>query len=269
MKPFLKWAGNKYAILDRVQEVLPAGNRLVEPFAGSGAVFLNTDYAQALLADSNADLISLYKLLQLQGDEFIAYCRTFFTGEHNHAERYYALREEFNRTQDRRRKAALFLYLNRHGYNGLCRYNAKGGFNVPFGRYAKPYFPEKEMKAFHRKAAHAEFRVADFREVVRDARAGDVVYCDPPYVPLSSTANFTSYHTGGFGSREQNDLARMAELLSARGIPVLISNHDTDVTLVAYRHASSLVKLNVRRMISCNASNRKKAKELLALFKAA
>ncbi len=268
MKPFLKWAGNKYAIIERIKRLLPESPRLIEPFAGSAAVFLGTDYPSALLADSNADLIHLYQLLQKEGDAFIAYASELFTLENNREDNYYTLRSEFNSTDDICRKSALFLYLNRHGYNGLCRYNAKGGFNVPFGRYGKPYFPRKEMVEFSAKAKHAEFRVADFRSVMMEARAGDVVYCDPPYVPLSRTANFTSYGTGKFGEAEQAALAILAESLAARGVTVVISNHDTEFTVQAYRNAA-LKRFDVQRNISCNGQNRGKAKELLALFTAA
>lgn len=235
MKPFLKWAGNKLVIVERIRKLLPEGGRLVEPFVGSAAVFLNTDYPHALLADSNPDLIDLYQLLQKEGEVFIRLCARLFTPENNSAEAYYALREEFNRTRNKRRKAALFLYLNRHGYNGLCRYNASGEFNVPQGRYKKPYFPADEMRVFHAKAQNARFMVADFREVMRQANPGDVVYCDPPYMPLSPTANFTSYNARGFGEEEQQMLARLAEELSARGVPVVISNHDTTFTSQAKR----------------------------------
>jgi len=135
MRPFLKWAGNKYQILHRIQQHLPAGKRLVEPFVGSGALFLNSDYERYLLADSNLDLINLYNLLKKEGPNFIEYCQGLFVDKHNNPDIYYQYRLEFNTTNDVRRKSALFIYLNRHGYNGLCRYNSKGGFNVPFGLY--------------------------------------------------------------------------------------------------------------------------------------
>jgi DNA adenine methylase len=268
MKPFLKWAGNKYALIERIRPLLPAGKRLIEPFTGSAAVFLSTDYASAILTDRNEDLISLYQILQKEGDRFIADAQKLFTAGNNSEDVYYAFRQEFNSTGNKRRKAALFLYFNRHGYNGLCRYNAKGGFNVPFGRYTKPYFPAKEMQEFYLRSQCAEFKVADFRETMLQAKAGDVVYCDPPYVPLSRTANFTSYAATGFGEAEQKALAGLAETLAARGVTVVISNHDTDYTAGAYHHAS-LLRFQVQRNISCNGHNRTKAKELLALFKAA
>lgn len=265
MKPFLKWAGNKYPIIDRIRRILPSGGRLIEPFAGSAAVFLNTGYASALLSDANADLISLYRYLQAEGDGFIAYCETFFTPENNTPEAYYAFRSEFNTTGDQRKKAALFLYFNRHGYNGLCRYNNSGLFNVPFGRYGRPYFPKAEMRFFAEKAETAVFACGDFAAAMRQAKPGDVVYCDPPYVPLSATANFTGYSGGGFGLNEQAQLAELAEELSGRRIPVVISNHDTPFTKAAYRSAK-IYPFEVQRYISCRGDNRNKAGEVLALF---
>ncbi|RIK38186.1 MAG: DNA adenine methylase [Chloroflexi bacterium] len=265
MKPFLKWAGNKFQIVERIKAVLPPGKRLIEPFVGSGAVFLNTDYPLYLLADANADLINLYQQLQAGGQEFIDYCRTFFVADNNQAERYYELRHQFNGTRDPVEKAALFVYLNKHCYNGLCRYNAKGGFNVPFGRYMKPYFPEKEMYNFYVKSAQATFVSADFASMMRSATSGDIIYCDPPYVPLSQTAKFTSYSPQKFAIEEQKQLARLAAELANRGVPVVISNHYTDSTSQWYRDAA-VVTLEVQRYISRNGSNRVKVAEILAKF---
>lgn len=265
MRPFLKWAGGKYRLIERIKTVLPEGRRLVEPFIGSGAVFLNTSYPAYLLADSNRDLIVLYTILQQDGPSFIDDCRAFFTAANNTADRYYALRTTFNTTHDPRLKAALFLYLNRHGYNGLCRYNRKGGFNVPFGSYKKPYFPEREMRFFHAQAQTAVFQHADFAEIMQSARPGDVVYCDPPYAPLSSTANFTSYSHNRFGNAEQHRLAGLAAELAARGVPVIISNHDTPFTQTVYADAET-VTFDVRRFISRDGSRREAVPELLAVF---
>ena len=134
VRPFLKWAGNKYRIVERVKACLPTGKRLIEPFVGSGAVFLNTGYPRYLLADSNKDLIDLYQHLKKDGPTFIEECRRLFRRANNTAEAYYRLRAEFNACTDTRRRAVLFVYLNRHGYNGLCRYNASG--RTPFPRRA-------------------------------------------------------------------------------------------------------------------------------------
>lgn len=265
MKPFLKWAGNKFRIIDQICAVLQPGNRLIEPFVGSGAVFLNTDYRDYLLADANRDLINLFEHVQREGGDFIRYAEKWFRPKYNQPNAYYELRDRFNKTRSKRFKAALFLYLNKHGYNGLCRYNQQGGFNVPFGRYKQPYFPAAEMRYFHEKARRARFAVADFRDTMAAAQPGDVIYCDPPYVPLSATANFTAYSTGGFDAGEQEELARLAQQSAERSIPVVISNHNTPFTQRVYA-AADLIEFSVQRYISCDGANRGKAAELLAVF---
>lgn len=266
VRPFLKWAGNKYRILDHIRRRLPSGQRLVEPFAGSGALFLNTAFPRYLLSDTNPDLINLYTILQREGDAFIRRCAPYFSGKYNHSERYYELRERFNQSRSLRQRAILFVYLNRHGYNGLCRYNRKGGFNVPFGRYRRPYFPAREMQAFHARSQNAEFRIASFEETLQQCRPGDVVYCDPPYVPLTASANFTDYSAGGFDLEQQRQLAVLAEQAAGRGIPVLISNHCTPFTKQAYRKARHRDTFQVQRYISCKGQQRQSAGEILALF---
>ena len=269
-KPFLKWPGGKFRIIGRIQTHLVKGKRLVEPFVGSGAVFLNADYDEYLLADTNPDLINLYQILKKEGQSFIDDCRPYFCETNNDAEIYYEYRALFNETNDVRLKSILFIYLNRHCYNGLCRYNSKNEFNSPFGRYKKPYFPEDEMLAFHNAAQRAEFIHANFEDTMKIVKKGDVVYCDPPYAPLSKTAYFTDYFAGGFDWQEQISLANWAEKLSKKGIPVIISNHDTSNTRKLYKEVGALTKgFKVRRNISCNAANRNKIGEILAVFNAA
>ncbi len=265
VRPFLKWAGGKARLAPQIRSQLTSGSRLIEPFAGSVALWLATDYPNALLADINADLIALYQTLQREGPEFIAYCQTFFTEETNTSDVYYGFRNQFNTTQCLREKAALFLYLNRHGYNGLCRYNGSGQYNVPFGRYRRPYFPEMEMHMFWEKSQHATFLVEDFRTVLAHAQLGDVVYCDPPYLPLSATANFTDYAASGFSLQDHDDLAREAERLGSEGIPVVISNHATPWTRDRYHHASQTI-LSVPRSISRDGSRRQAVDEIIAVF---
>lgn len=265
MKPFLKWAGGKYKIIEKITRALPAGKRLIEPFAGSGAVFLNTSYAEYLIADSNPDLITVFQLLQTEGQAFIEYAKQLFIIENNQEVRFYQFREEFNQTTDRWRKAALFIYLNRYCFNGLCRYNSKGKFNVPFGRYKHPIYPEAALSLFAQKAPQAVFQQMDFIETLQQAQCGDVVYCDPPYVPLNATANFTSYTQTNFSLSDQQNLAERALELRAQGISVIISNHNTEFTREIYA-AAKLEFFEVQRFISRDANNRHKAGELLALF---
>lgn len=266
MRPFLKWAGGKYRLIERIKAKLPVGNRLLEPFAGSCALSLNTGYTQFWLNDINADLVNLYQVLQREGPAFIHFCSKYFTQEYNTADKYYQLREQFNRESDIYHKSALFVYLNRHGYNGLSRYNSKGAFNVPFGKYSKPYFPDTEMNYFYTKFENAQFTCLDFEAMLEQAHSGDLVYCDPPYEPLNETSNFTSYSAEGFGQPEQKRLAEAALRTAARGIPVLISNHHTEFTKEIYQKASKIETFPVRRFISCNGANRNSVFEILATF---
>ncbi len=267
LKPFLKWPGGKYRLVERIRAALGPGLRLIEPFAGSGAVFLNSPYERFIVADSNLDLIDLYSRLVEEGDALIDASHELFRPENNVAERFYALREEFNLTPHSRRRAALFIYLNRHCYNGLCRYNASGGFNTPFGRYRRLLLPEREMRGFIAKAKNARFMHAGFDETMALARRGDVVYCDPPYMPLSRTAHFTDYHSGGFGWEDQERLAQLAQQQAQRGIHVVVSNHDTEAMRKLYTDLGArLESFQVRRYISCIAKRRNRVGELLAIF---
>jgi len=266
-KPFLKWAGGKYRCINHVLDALPSATRLVEPFTGSGAVFLNAPHTHYLLGEINADLVALFEHVKHKGDAFIDYCERFFCDINNQEEQYYKFRIQFNQTAiGTELRAALFLYLNRHGYNGLCRYNLSGGYNVPFGRYKKPYFPKQELMFFHQKSQQAIFSQADFQQTFLKTKPGDIVYCDPPYVPLSKTSQFTAYTRQKFGEKEQVALAEIAMHTAKRGIPVIISNHDTPFTRDLYSTAD-ITSFPVRRNISCKGSRRLKVRELIAVFK--
>ena len=265
MKPFLKWAGNKIHIIERVREKIGSGQRLVEPFLGSGAVFLNSDFESYLLSDTNPDLINLYLTLQKQGKEFVDYCESLFCPEYNQEDKFYELREMFNNQPDPVLKSAILVYLNRHCYNGLIRYNLKGGFNTPFGRYQNPYFPRTEMLYFFEKSQRAQFFCQDFETSMLNAKRGDVIYCDPPYSPISKTANFTSYSAKPFGPLEQMRLVKVAWLAAKHGSRVVISNHSTEFTEDAYQ-GMSVNQFEVQRTISCKAKGRNKVLELIAVM---
>lgn len=265
-KPFLKWAGNKFHCLEFILKSLPSGKRLIEPFTGSGAVFMNSSYASYLLAERNLDLVTLYNHLRQEGSAFIDYCEQYFISLNNSPEQYYRLREQFNQTQPSRERAALFLYLNRHGYNGLCRFNLKGFYNVPFGRYRRPYFPRQEMMLFHQRSQPVKFIHADFRETFALAEKGDIIYCDPPYVPLSASASFSSYIDKRFSEQDQIELAELAIASANQGVTVVISNHDTAFTRHHYRD-SDIISFPVKRMISCKAHQRLPVQELVAVFR--
>ena len=266
-RAFLKWAGGKYGLVEDIAALLPDADRLVEPFVGAGSVFLNTDYDHYLLNDLNKDLVNLYQLLKDDHQSYIDVAAELFCDSSNTKDSYYGFRQEFNDSDDPFTRSVLFLYLNRHGYNGLCRYNLKGGYNVPFGSYKRPYFPRAEMEFFAEKAQRATFTCESFEKSFERANGSDVIYCDPPYAPLSPTASFTSYAGPGFNKPHQESLARCAETAAfEQDIPVLISNHDLPLTRDLYEHAELTVK-KVKRTISQKAGKRVRVDELLALYR--
>lgn len=259
MQPFLKWAGNKSAVMSALHEALPAGYRLVEPFAGSCAVMLATSYPEYLIADINPDLINLYRQLKHSPEAVISCARQLF--DKRTEQDFYRVRDEFNSARERHDlvQAARFLYLNRHGFRGLCRYNRRDEFNVPFGHYKRPYFPEAEMRAFSIKAQKAAIRCASYEETLTYLRPGDVLYCDPPY-----DGTFTDYHTAGFNERDQALLARRLTALCGT-YPIIVSGSYTARTLSLYSRFT-VQQLTVRRSVGCGISDAtRSAKEMLAI----
>lgn len=264
-RPFLKWAGNKVHILQHLLPHLAGGPRLIEPFVGSGAVFLNAPHRRFLLSDANSDVIGLYRMLQTQPQRLRSEVEALFVPENNQSEEFYRLRADFNATRDDLRRAALFVYLNRHCFNGLCRYNSKGAFNTPFGRYREPAPPLAAMEQFAEKLASVELTCGDFEVAMDSADPGDVIYCDPPYVPLSETANFTAYKGGGFSGEDQERLALAARRASSRGVKVVLSNHDTPWVRELYTGAH-ISELEAPRFISRDVSTRRPVREVIAVF---
>ena len=265
-RAFLKWAGGKYSLSEQIVSLLPDAEKLVEPFVGAGSVFLNSDFERYHLNDINPDLINLYKILKRRPRQFIQDTQQLFVPTNNNEDAYYALRERFNNSDNVYERAVIFLYLNRHGYNGLCRYNRAGGFNVPFGRYVKPYYPEHELTVFAEKAKRATFTCLPFNQIFKRVRQGAVIYCDPPYVPINTTAMFTDYSSKGFSLDQQVELAKLAKHTAHdRHIPVLLSNHDVAFTRDIYQHAE-ITSLKVKRSISQNGANRVAVDELFALY---
>ncbi len=272
IRPFLKWPGGKYRLVPTLQHHLPASRFLVEPFVGAGALFLNASHPEIIVNDINPDLINLFRLLQTSSSTFIKEAQKLFVTKNNRKAVYYRLRQRFNQSESAWERALLFLYLNRHGYNGLCRYNAKGGYNVPFGDYRQPYFPDKEISQFHQRAQNVTFHCQDYADFLNSflslpkrTLAQTTFYCDPPYAPLSETSNFTGYAASRFTLEDQEQLADFAVALAKRGATVLISNHNTPFTREIYRQAKCVL-IEVRRSISCNVKARNKVSELIACF---
>ncbi|EIV2809511.1 Dam family site-specific DNA-(adenine-N6)-methyltransferase [Salmonella enterica] len=265
-RPFLKWAGGKYSLLPELDRLIPAGKRLIEPFVGGGSVFLNSDkHERFLLADINADLINLYQMLAVVPDSVIAEAMKAFR-HLNDVENYTVIREAFNAQKlNATERAAAFLYLNRHCFNGLMRYNLDGFFNVGWGKYKAPYFPEKELMAFRKKSSACVFMNAGFERTLRLAGDGDVVYCDPPYEPMPGTAGFTSYASGGFSWDSQVALAESCVAAHQRGAKVFISNSTAPRVIELYeQHGFTLYRVNARRSISSKGSTRETANDIVA-----
>ena len=269
-RPFLKWAGGKYRLTDDINKTFPKNKQcLIEPFVGAGAVFLNSHFERYIFADINPDLIHLFNIVKDDVERYITACKPIFFAENaNSAAYYYEKRRQFNHSTDPFERSVLFLYLNRFGFNGLCRYNSKNEFNVPFGAYKNHYFPEDELRYFAHKAQHAQFICADFQQTFTLADKHCVIYCDPPYAPLPQDSNFTGYAGNNFGLNEPKALAECALLAQKeRQICVVISNHDTQFTREIYKGAK-FKRIKVQRSISQSAERRVKVKELIAVFRA-
>jgi DNA adenine methylase len=262
-KAFLKWAGGKTQSLQMISEA--AGfftGRFIEPFVGSAVVSLNVSAESYILGDYNKDLINVYNFLK-EDVSFIEDLKVYFVVENNDVDMFYKLRARFNEASSLKERALLFIYLNRHCFNGLCRFNKSGGFNVPFGKYKSIYFPEKELINAKNLLNKSEIYYQSFEDTFKLAKNDDAVYCDPPYVPLSETASFTDYSVGGFSEEQQVQLAKLAEEAPCR---VLISNHDTEFTRDIYSKANEIRTRKVSRFISAKASSRKPVYELLAIY---
>ncbi len=274
-KTILKWPGSKVRIMDQLLPHLPAGRRLVEPFAGSCAVMMNTDYAAYLIADINADLINFYWFVVNFPDYVISEGERLF--KRNHAEFYYFIREHFNNCEKRLNfdfynaghgwQAFWFLYLNRHCFNGLCRYNAAGKFNSPFGHYKKPYFPTAEIHAFVFKAGAADVSLLnlEWQDTLSLVDYDDVIYCDPPY--LTKNGAFVQYHQSVFTLAEHEALAVDLYTLNAHlGVPVTISN-SIDAKELYADLGFTIHELDAPRSIAANG-NRQTAREIIAVLEA-
>lgn len=264
---FLKWPGNKTGLLPHILPKLPGGRRLVEPFVGSAAVTLASHgYKQYVLTDLNCHLINLYDVILDRGEEFIREARSYFRPHYNTEDAYYSFRRSFNEARlSELERACLFLYFNKHGWHGLCRFNAKGEFNVPYGHYDSAYFPEDELRKLIERRDQIFVNCQDFEYTLATCGAGDVVYCDPPYVPLTKTASFTAYTAGGFGHADQVRLVQFAQQAAERGAYVVISNHNTPLTQELYASAT-IHELRVRRQMAQKSEHRVDAPELLAVY---
>lgn len=253
LNPPLKWAGGKrwqLAYLRRYWEA-EKQRRLVEPFCGGLAVVLGLQPSRALLNDVNPHLINFYSWLK-RGLQISIEMRYDAAEFYQHRARFNELLR--NHKSGTREAASLFYYLNRTAYNGLCRFNRSGEFNVPFGRYSRVNY-RRDFRAYKSLLANWDFSNRGFDEI--EIRSDDFIYADPPY-----DVEFTQYSKDGFGWDEQE---RAAEWLARHPGPVVLSNQATPRIMRLYRKLGyKLIKLNAPRRISCTG-DRSDAKEVLAL----
>jgi DNA adenine methylase len=263
--PVIKWVGGKTKLLPELIARMPARfERYFEPFAGGAAMFFRVAPARAVLADSNHDLIGLYTCLTRDVAGVIKKLEHHRTA-HSEAH-YYTTRTRWNdrelawTTADR---AATFIYLNKTCFNGLWRVNRAGLFNVPIGRYADPPICVPDaLRAASRVLSRATLRCGDYQDVVKDAKRGDFLYFDPPYDPVTPTANFTSYTAGAFGADQQRELADTARKLVARGCQVMLSNSDTPFIRSLYQDFR-VDRVKCSRAINSNAAKRGDVDEVI------
>ena len=285
-RPLLKWAGGKRQLLPHLRRFYPpAFNRYLEPFFGSGAVFFDLHAAGRLrdhdvvLIDSNADLIGCYETVRSNpGEVAAALDRLAAAHASGGATQYYAVRDgQFNPARNRLRDgdgriaytpelAAMLIYLNRTGFNGLFRLNARGEFNVPAGRYERPNIADREKLARVADALSAprlQLLWGSFESVLAIAAPGDFVYFDPPYAPLSRTASFTAYTARRFDAQDQRRLQQIVLALAGRGCSVLLSNSTADEITALYAcnadaRAAGLraIRVPARRVSNSNAAQR-------------
>ncbi|HCO4276087.1 TPA: Dam family site-specific DNA-(adenine-N6)-methyltransferase [Escherichia coli] len=266
-RSIFKWAGGKFGVLEQIFRYLPEGKRLIEPFVGGGAVFMNAGYQENLLNDVNADLINFYKTLQREAHSLITLAHRFFQ-DYNTQGGYLAVRNAFNKqVYDDLHRAAAFLFLNRHCFNGLTRYNQAGEFNVGYGKYKTPYFPLQEMEAFLGAEGRSEFVCGDFAAVIEAAGEGDVIFCDPPYEPLPNTEGFTNYSGHDFKFEEQKRLVSLLTDAHRRGAKVLITNSGAPNIRELYQDSGFRVEpLFARRSVSCKGDTRGVAHDVIAIL---
>lgn len=264
-RPIIKWAGGKQSLLaELARRAPPTFGRYFEPFAGGAAMFFHLAPQDAVLSDTNADLVNLYQVLATDVEAVI---RRLYRHRARHGKRhYYQIRERWNDRSYRwspAARAAAFVYLNRTCFNGLYRVNRDGKFNVPIGRQVDPKICSPiELRAAGTALAGASIRCSSYQAAVASATAGDFVYFDPPYDPISATASFTAYQAGGFSRDDQRQLADLARELVRRGCHVMLSNHDTRFVRSLYK-GFRISRVLCRRSISAKVAKRAPVAELV------
>ena len=254
-KPILKWAGGKTQMLgDLLPKVPKSYGRYIEPFFGGGAMFFALQPENAIIADSNPELINMYRQVATNVDEVICYLKKY----ENTSEMFYAVREQDWMCLPKAEAAARTIFLNRTCFNGLYRVNKQGKFNVPYGKYVNPKICDEDgLKAASKALKKAEILCGDYLLVLEHyAQAGDFVFLDPPYLPISEYADFKRYTKEQFYEEDHVELAKMIMRLQERGCHVVLTNSNHPLVHELYAPFTIDV-IQTKRHISCNGSTRK------------
>ena len=268
--PFVKWAGGKTQLLEVIESHLPETfNRYFEPFVGGGALLFKLQPKAFSINDSNEELICVYKCLE-NNELFELLKKELLKHEENHSEEHYYRVREMDKLEGFNNlpiyvRAARMIYLNKACFNGLYRVNSKGYFNVPSGKkkvvncYDKKTFDNLNLFFKNRKPAITSI---DFEEAVKNAKAGDFVYFDPPYDTWEEKNSFTSYDKNAFGKEEQIRLAKVFKELSNKGVYVMLSNHNTKFINELYK-GFHITVVSAKRMINSKADGRGEVEEVI------
>ncbi|MDR1494749.1 MAG: DNA adenine methylase [Rickettsiales bacterium] len=267
VSPVVKWAGGKRQLLSKIVEIIPSSySTYYEPFLGGGALLFYLQPKSAIVNDSNAALMNVYRLVREHPEDLIEDLRH----HENTLDYYYRIRginrdpSEYNSFSEVK-KASRLIYLNKTCYSGLFRVNRAGEFNSPFGYYKSPNIVnEINLRAVSEyfNAANIVFRTGDFDEALRGIRKGAFVYFDPPYDPVSISSNFTGYTDVGFNRNEQERLKVTCDRLNRMGIGFLLSNSATDFIKRLYRGYNVKI-ISARRQINAHGSLRGNVDEVL------
>lgn len=270
LKPFTKWVGGKRQLLPDLMELIPTDfNYYFEPFVGGGALFFELQPKHAVINDNNKELILAYKIIK---DDVEALISELEKHKKNNSKDYYLDLRSVDRDgridlMNDVERAARILYMLRVNFNGLYRVNSNNQFNVPYGKYKNPKILDKDnLREISKYLNNNNISIlnGDFEDAIKDAKKGDLVYFDPPYVPLSPTENFTGYTADGFGYTEQVRLRDVFVELDKRGVYVIISNSSADLVYELYKPvAKKIIEVGATRMINSNAKKRGKVNELL------
>ena len=263
-RPFVKWAGGKSQIVSELERRLPKKfSRYFEPFVGGGALFFSLQPPQAHLIDVNDELINAYVVVRDHVEDLIVELSSYVYRKDYFYQVRDADRTSSYMTWPPIKRAGRFIYLNKTCYNGLYRVNAKGHFNTPFGRYTNPTIVDPENMRACSKALHTVcIEKAHFETIEDHLTAGDFVYLDPPYMPLTATANFTGYASGGFSADMQHRLFRLCCRLDTRGVQFMLSNSASPLITMLYQQFR-VEYIRAARAINSRASRRGAVEEVI------